>query len=58
VLDWELHLLKTTPTDRWDELFGISPPPQGATTKEVLREKAFELLRHQLQQHELLAKKH
>ena len=56
VLDWEMGLLKMTPTDRWKELLGISPP-RGTTTEKALREKAFELLRHQLRQHELLAQK-
>ena len=57
VLNWEIDLLKKIPTDRWKELLGISPLPQGATTKKALREKALELLRHQLRRHELLAKK-
>jgi hypothetical protein len=56
VLDWEMNLLKRIPTDLWEELLGISPP-QGATTEKALGEKAFELLRHQLREHELLAKK-
>jgi len=59
MLDWLMSILKMVPADRpdlWDELLGISPP-QGATTARVLREKAFELLRHELRQHELLAKK-
>jgi energy-coupling factor transporter ATP-binding protein EcfA2 len=56
VLNWEIGLLKTTPTDSWKELLGISPP-QGVTTEKALRDKAFELIRHQLRQHQLLAKK-
>jgi hypothetical protein len=56
VLDWEMDLLKEIPTDLWKEVLGISPL-QGATTEKALGEKAFELLRHQLRQHELLAKK-
>jgi hypothetical protein len=56
VLDWEMGLLKMTPTVRWRELLGISQP-QGAMTEKALGEKAFELLRHQLRPHELLAQK-
>ena len=55
-LDWEINLLKTIPAGHWKEFLGISPP-QGAITKKVLSEKAFELLRSQLRQHELLAKR-
>ena len=50
-LDWEIDLLKRLPAghpDLWNELLGISAP-KGAMTAKVLREKAFELLRHQLQ---------
>ena len=59
VLDWAMDILKIIPADRpdlWKELLGISPP-QGVATAKVLREKAFELLRHKLREHELLAKK-
>jgi hypothetical protein len=59
VLDWAMDILKIIPADRpdlWKELLGISPP-QGVATAKVLREKAFELLRHELREHELLAKK-
>jgi hypothetical protein len=55
-IDYEIGLLKAIPADHWKEFLGISPP-QGAITKKVLGEKAFELLRYQLRQHELLAKK-
>jgi hypothetical protein len=57
-LDWLVGILNMIPADhpdRWEELLGTSPPPQGATTKKALREKAFELLRRQLRRHELLA---
>lgn len=56
VVDWEMDLLKRTPTNLWEELLGISAP-QGATTEKALGKRAFELLRHQLRKHELLAKK-
>ena len=59
VLDWAINILKIIPADRpdlWKELLGISPP-QGVATAKVLREKAFELLRHKLRERELLAKK-
>jgi hypothetical protein len=57
-LRWELGNLKITPPPYWQEILGILPPPYGSVlTKKVLRDKAFELLRHHLRQHELLAKK-
>jgi hypothetical protein len=56
VIHYEIGLLKMVPPDYWKEDLGISPP-QNAITKKVLHEKAFELLRYQLRQHELLAKK-
>jgi hypothetical protein len=56
MLDWLMSILKEIPADRpdlWDKVLGISPPTSARTAKE----KAFELLRHELRQHELLAKK-
>jgi hypothetical protein len=50
-------ILKTIPMDLWEEMLGISPLPQGATTTKALREKALEMLRRKLQQDQLLAKK-
>jgi hypothetical protein len=55
-LDWELGNLKRIPRRCWQQILGISPPG-GVITEKVLREKAFELLRHHLRQHELLARK-
>jgi len=55
-IDYEIDLLKVVPADHWKKYLGISPL-RGAITKKMLREKAFELLRYQLRQHQLLAKK-
>jgi hypothetical protein len=57
VFDRGIDILKKIPADLWKERLGISPPPQGAMTEKVFREKAIELLRYDLRQHELLAKK-
>jgi hypothetical protein len=50
-LAWEVRMLKSTPFARWQELFGIDSP--ASLTPKLLREKAFELLRHEL--HQLMA---
>ena len=56
IIDLEIGYLKMFPPDYWKEYLGISPP-EGDITKKVLREKSFELMRHHLRRHELLAKK-
>jgi hypothetical protein len=56
-LDWAMGILEAIPMDLWEEMLGISPLPQGATTTKALRAKALEMLRHKLQQGQLLAKK-
>jgi hypothetical protein len=53
-IDWEVRILKRTPLARWEELLGIEPPEN--LTPNLLREKAFEYLRHELRRHQLMAK--
>ena len=54
-IDRQTDLLGRTPLELWDKLLGIAPPPK--LTRKLLREKAFEHLRHQLRRHkELMAK--
>jgi len=45
LIDLEMRRLKMTPLGSWKEHFGIFPPRDKLNEK-VLREKAFELLRH------------
>ena len=53
-IDWVIRQLKETPLARWEELLGIEPPEH--LTPKLLREKAFELLWHELRRHQLMAK--
>jgi hypothetical protein len=53
-IQWEIALLKKTPSKFWVESLGIAPPP--VMTNRALRDKALEFLRHYLNQ-QLLAKK-